>query len=92
MGLGIMFTYPDSVDGIKELKDDLKKQAFPGAKAIASKLITCRIKFGKRKKEPTSFFKLDFQHKTNYFLNYETNNFLYTFFLYTFSTSLYSGS
>jgi len=27
-----------------------------------------RMKFGKRKKETTLFFKLDFQHKTNYFL------------------------
>lgn len=43
MGLGIMFTYPDSVDGIKELKDDFQKQAFPGAKAMASKLITLPV-------------------------------------------------
>jgi len=40
MGLGIMFTYPDSIDGIQELRDSFKGLDFPVAKEIAHQLIT----------------------------------------------------
>ena len=39
-GLGIMFTYPDSVNGIKDLKNEFKDQNYPGAKELARNLIT----------------------------------------------------
>lgn len=39
-GFGIMPTYPDSIDGIKELKDQFKNEDFPFAKEIVKKLIT----------------------------------------------------
>ena len=39
-GFGIMPTYPDSIDGIKELKDQFKNEDFPSAKEIVKKLIT----------------------------------------------------
>ena len=40
MGLGIMFTYPDSVNGIEDLKNEFKDQNYPGAKELAKNLIT----------------------------------------------------
>lgn len=40
MGLGIMFTYPDAVNGIEELKNEFKDQNYPGAKELATNLIT----------------------------------------------------
>jgi dTDP-4-amino-4,6-dideoxygalactose transaminase len=43
MGLGIMFTYPNSIDGIQELKADFNRQNFPAAKIIAHQLITLPI-------------------------------------------------
>ena len=43
MGLGIMFTYPDSINGIQELKADFDGQDFPVAKKIAHQLITLPI-------------------------------------------------
>ena len=42
-GLGIMFTYPDSIDGIRELKANFKGQDFPMAKELANNLITLPI-------------------------------------------------
>jgi dTDP-4-amino-4,6-dideoxygalactose transaminase len=42
-GLGIMPTYPDSIDGIQELKNEFKGQDFPKAKEVAHNLITFPI-------------------------------------------------
>jgi len=39
-GFGIMPTYPDSIDGIPELKDQFRNEDFPFAKEIVKKLIT----------------------------------------------------
>ena len=35
-----MFTYPDSVNGIEDLKNEFKDQNYPGAKELARNLIT----------------------------------------------------
>jgi dTDP-4-amino-4,6-dideoxygalactose transaminase len=43
MGLGIMFTYPDSINKIQELKDVFHNVEFPGAKNLANRLITFPI-------------------------------------------------
>ena len=43
MGLGIMFTYPDAVSCIKELKKEFNGQNFPAAKDLANKLITLPV-------------------------------------------------
>jgi perosamine synthetase len=43
MGLGIMFTYPDSIDGIRDLKAEFGDRGFPVAKEHANKLITLPI-------------------------------------------------
>jgi dTDP-4-amino-4,6-dideoxygalactose transaminase len=40
LGLGIMFTYPDSIDSIYELNWSFQDQKFPVAKEIANQLIT----------------------------------------------------
>jgi len=40
MGLGIMSTYPDSIDGIQELRNSFQGQKFPTAKDHANNLIT----------------------------------------------------
>lgn len=40
MGLGIMSTYPNSIDGIPELRDGFQSQNFPQAKKHADYLIT----------------------------------------------------
>ena len=42
-GLGIMPTYPDSIDGIPELAGDFQGRNFPAAKEHAKKLITLPI-------------------------------------------------
>ena len=42
-GLGIMPTYPDSIDGIKEFQREFKGQHFPKAKEAAHNLITLPI-------------------------------------------------
>ena len=42
-GLGIMPAYPDSINGIYELKDQLHRQNFPTAKEYSSKLITLPV-------------------------------------------------
>jgi dTDP-4-amino-4,6-dideoxygalactose transaminase len=43
MGLGIMPTYPNSIDGIQELRDNFQGLDFPMAKKIAHQLITLPI-------------------------------------------------
>lgn len=42
-GLGIMPTYPDSIDGIQELRDDFKGMEFPVAKEYCNRLITLPV-------------------------------------------------
>jgi dTDP-4-amino-4,6-dideoxygalactose transaminase len=42
-GLGIMFTYPNSIDGIEELKGVFQGVDFPAAKKTAQNLITLPI-------------------------------------------------
>ncbi|MCK9502490.1 MAG: DegT/DnrJ/EryC1/StrS family aminotransferase [Lascolabacillus sp.] len=42
-GLGIMPSYPDSIDGIKELQEELKGQQYPGAKLLSKRLITLPV-------------------------------------------------
>ena len=42
-GLGIMFTYPDSIDSIPELKAALKGQSCPTAKKLPHQLVTLPI-------------------------------------------------
>ena len=42
-GLGIMPTYPDSINGIYELKEQFHSQNFPSAKEYSSKLITLPV-------------------------------------------------
>ena len=42
-GLGIMPTYPDSINGIPELKEALKGQSCPIAKKLAYQLVTFPI-------------------------------------------------
>jgi len=43
MGLGIMPTYPDSINGIPEIKDVFQGQRFPMAKEVSHNLITLPI-------------------------------------------------
>ena len=43
MGLGIMPTYPDSIDGIPEIKEVFQGQRFPMAKEVSHNLITLPI-------------------------------------------------
>jgi len=40
MGLGVIFTYPDSINRIPELKQNYAEQDFPVAKELAVSLIT----------------------------------------------------
>ena len=42
-GLGIMFTYPDPIDGIPELRAVLKGQSCPTAKKLPHQLVTLPI-------------------------------------------------
>ena len=42
-GLGIMPTYPDSINGINELKNQFEGQNFPAAKEYANNLITLPV-------------------------------------------------
>ncbi len=43
MGLGIMHTYPDSINGIQELKEEFNGQNFPVAKTLAKNLVTLPV-------------------------------------------------
>lgn len=43
MGLGIMFTYPNSIDGIQELRDNFQGLDYPVAKEIAHQMVTLPI-------------------------------------------------
>ena len=43
MGLGIMVTYPDSIDGIPELIPRFRGRKFPNAKNITKNLITLPV-------------------------------------------------
>ena len=42
-GLGIMHTYPDSINGIQELKEEFNGQNFPVAKILAKNLVTLPV-------------------------------------------------
>jgi len=42
-GLGIMFTYPDSIDGIPELKDTVPQKRYPVAKSMAQNILTLPV-------------------------------------------------
>lgn len=42
-GLGIMPSYPDSIDGIDELQKELKGEYYPGAKLLSERLMTLPV-------------------------------------------------
>jgi dTDP-4-amino-4,6-dideoxygalactose transaminase len=43
LGLGMAPGYPDSIDGIDELKGDLRGQSYPEAKGLAKRLLTLPV-------------------------------------------------